>query len=281
MNTLQLEYERLLEVKERLQREIDTINEKEALAVAKSDNYIQQKFLFRKLPIDWIDTTFSTARNNLVPHISSTFSALDLKQIIDILSLSKEAYKVAYCVMLCNDVIDSGYGIVLKLQDPYRSIVSYPLKNIPYEKAKYWESRMLVVKIRITRDAFINNEYYIERVKVLKYTKYGIIENGNERLINSYDKKMYKNIIGGNKDLDELEKYFRENEYCVYREEKGILNICNRNNKCTFVVLNNQIYHILDDANNITDMDINLLKYNEELLVIKSDYAELVYNQFA
>lgn len=192
--------------KAKLLAEIDKLREDEELAIAQSVNRKEMNSLFRRLPIGWIDSVYCTRRDKIVKHVSSTLSTYNMRRDICRLKLAgpDEYYKeYQYYAVICEAVVPTSQGVVLFIRDPYRKMHTQPLKKTSIEQAQNWVGLMLVVKAHITEDQFTNDELYIERIKVLKYTRDAEKKlSGNFEKIPSFLAKefeFYRGIFGQDK----------------------------------------------------------------------------------
>lgn len=116
---------------------------------------------------EWEHTYFTQKRENVEKIANATLSEENMKTIQ--LKLREYEYRFhgkipVNIVACCNTIISTKEGPALALSDPYRSIITEPLK-IANDEAAVFAGNTLLLDMELRKDC---KKYYVKRVRILK-----------------------------------------------------------------------------------------------------------------
>lgn len=229
---------------EEQKKEIFRIKDADEIMQSDSDLGSYRKYLFRRMPLQHLDSVFMTRRDKLIPKVTATFEPTIMRHICQNLSDKNEAH-IFTMALYCSDVIMDRNGARLVLEDPYRRIMTQPLK-LTAEEAEELMGMVVLTKVELCSNSYNHKvtEFKVSAIRKTVYSWFEEYKNGiaspiaMEPALNRY--YLLKNIRGVAEcrlQLDRMEAElarignrietyaFRKSEDILYIRRKGLTEI--------------------------------------------------------
>lgn len=103
--------------------------------------------LYRRMPVSYVDTAFQIRGPEIAGLVTMTFSPHNLSRIFECMEIRGFTAYDEIIVMCCTGCEQTPLGWILTLEDPYKKLTTYPIKDLPYSKE---ELRERLLRIRTT-----------------------------------------------------------------------------------------------------------------------------------
>ena len=263
------EIKRLEALKREKLAELARLKEEEEFLEA--DSYLgpYRKILFRRLPLDWLDSVYRTKVAALEKRVNASFQPQVVKNITEHI-IQEKTTPVFTMALHCMGVIPMQGGTKMILQDPYRMITTNPLK-LSLEEAEGYIDDLLLVRIRFTAEAASATEFEVLSLRRTRYTRlqektdHGLKDVFPESaLIRYLDQKNVKGARECMRALDgiqgELERIGNRIETFCCRYSQGQLYIRRHGVKELLLVVGDHLEYIWQQTGSVDDAkEIGLL----------------------
>lgn len=159
----------------RLERELYLAEEEEIYKTGKSYSYRCSKFFYRVVPLSMLSSAFYQKREIFAKKATACFMPHLLNKVIETAGHSLDYNPQLHFVMVCDQILCCGDGIMFMLSDPYRTIQTVPINTMTIDEAESFVGKVVLVKLIVSKDFSDTECFPLKAIKELNMpAKYSV-----------------------------------------------------------------------------------------------------------